>query len=151
MLNSRRIAELEQQVATLTQERDQARTQNEQLTTQVTSLTAERDQARTDLTAAQSRVTELETANGQLTGQVTTLTSERDTARNHLQTANAGRDEEIERQVTERCAAAGVAPIKRETNAGDPKDPDKPNPGAKGLEAARERLNARHRELHGQN
>lgn len=56
----------EQQIAALTQERDNAQAQVSTLTTQVTTLTTERDNAQTQVT--------------NLTTQVSTLTTERDTA-----------------------------------------------------------------------
>lgn len=151
MLNSRRIAELEESITKLTAERDA-------LASQVSSLAAERDQAREQLGTAQASVTKLESANLACTGQVSTLLVERDAALNSLSNAEAriteveaGRDAEIVRQVTERCAAAGVAPIQRDPAAGDTRDPDQKPTQARGLEAARERLNARHRALHGKN
>ncbi len=137
MIHSRRIAELEEQVTGLT--------------SQVTILTAERDSAQTNLAAAQVRVTELEGAHATLAGQVTTLTTERDSARTDLAAAqtqittlNTERSAEIERQVVERIAAAGVAPIARDPASTDGKDAHEPTrtSGLTGLEKARAALAA---------
>lgn len=135
MFNSARIAELQEQLTAAQEQVGTLTAANAALTTANAAAIAERDGFQ---------------------GQIAGLTQERDTARTELATATANHaaeiaringevEQRVQREVIDRCAAAGVEPIAQAPGTGKSAD-TKPEPGAglTGMEKARAILAAKH-------
>lgn len=140
MLNSAKIAELQGKITSL-------ETALQAAEGKATTLQDQLNQAKTDLATAQAeadKVTGLNARVTELQGQVSSLTTRAETAEKDLAQAKTDFDTKVEAEVTNRLAAAGVDPIKRDPQAKTGQDDDgKPTAGLKGLAKARAALEAK--------
>lgn len=116
MLNSAKIAELQNRISLL-------ETQLKTATDGQADLQTQLDQAKTELGQAQAQVTAHATTITELKGQVTAAEERATAAEGRATAAEAS----ISDQVNARLAAAGVDPVARDPQAKNPDDPARPD------------------------
>jgi septal ring factor EnvC (AmiA/AmiB activator) len=146
MFQAKEISDLKERISALETELANAKGESATVTAELDSLKtklgimeAEATQAGLDLANRAERVTELEALLSSRDGEITALKTDF--------------EQKIEDEVVSRCAAAGIAPIARDPEAGTKEGDPKP-PAAKGLTGiakARAALAAKHSETHGKN
>lgn len=140
MLNSAKIAELQGKIASLETALSAAEGK-------ATTLEAQLNQAKTDLATAQAEAEKVTGLNAEITQLKADLTAANERATQavaDLTAAKADFDTKVEAEVTNRLAAAGVDPIKRDPQAkGGQDDQGGQVAGLKGLAKARAALEAK--------
>lgn len=102
MFNSAKIAELMERITSLECELENAKGQTGAITAERNSLSSQLTQAKADLQAALERITTLETDHAAA-----------------LERIEGEIETRVQLEVTNRCAAAGVAPIARDPQAAE--------------------------------
>jgi chromosome segregation ATPase len=144
MFNAKEIADLKQRIETLETELQTATTSLGAASTQATELQGKLDAAVKELNdlkaASGTAVADLAKANARVTeleGSVTAKDGE-------IASLKKDFEQRVAAEVTNRCAAAGIAPIARDPKVENPGDSNQPAAGLKGMDKARAALASKH-------